>query len=204
MVERFICRVLAAGAIVLALMAVGSSAAVAAPQVIVQDDEFSADATFIGPAEAVNPLFGTYRLWRLRSWVTKSSHRVTHQLYVDTNTFDRRGWNQAADEDAGQRRVVRIAASSAGCRRKSDIGCVYHETVGVALDDAFVRAHAGGFRVKLSARSGDDLIIDVSATQIAPVLEAIDAYLQRGGDNATTGATNDLKSAPHQNRRADR
>jgi hypothetical protein len=81
-----------------------------------------------------------------------------------------------------------------------DLGCRYDETVGVALDDAFVRGHASGFRIEMTARSGDDLTLDVGAAQIAPVLEAIDTYLERGGDTAAAAsATHDLNSAPRRN-----
>jgi hypothetical protein len=212
MVERLFPRALAAG-MAIALLAASPSTSIAAPRTTAWDDD-PRTVSFVGPAEDINPLIGGYQQWRLRSRVNTSSHRVMHQLYVETNTFDRRGWNSAWDEGARRRRVVRIASSAPGCRRKrgggrhrrvdDDLVCRYDETVGVTLDDAFVRANASGFRIEMTARSGDDLTLDVSAAQIAPVLSAIDAYLQRGGDSASSGAPNDLKSAPRRNGGAER
>src|SRR5579859_7635524 len=179
-------RALSALAFAIGLLvgAAGPHSALAAPAVAVQDDNFSPSATFVGPAQAINPLAGTYRQWRLRSWVNKSSHVVTHQLYVDTNyMWGRRSWDAATDDHAGEHRVVRIAFSAPGCRGRDKTGCVFYETVGVELDDDFVRQHADGFQIRLTARSGDDLILTVTAAQIAPVLEAIDAYLQRGASD---------------------
>ena len=184
MVELLLRRPFAAAALAAALLApiLCPPPARAAPQVEIQDDNFSPSATFIGPAQSINPFGGTYRLWRLRSWVNKANGRVDHQLYVDTNyMWGRRGWAYANDDNAGEHRVVQIAHSASNCRGRDKAGCVYYETIGVDLDDAFVRRRADGFQIKLTARSGDELILDVNAAQIAPVLEAIDAYQQHAG-----------------------
>ena len=59
--------------------------------------------------------------------------------------------------------------------------CSYEETVGVDLGDAFLRSRAAdGFQIKLSAQSGDTLILSVTPDQIQPVLAVIDAYRAGG------------------------
>lgn len=162
---------------VAALITMGAAAAVAGKSpVIVKDDRFSSSVTFVGPSKMINPFGGTTRTWLLRSWVNKSDHTVTHQLYVDTSYFWHwRFWTVAADDHAQAHPVEKINSSVDDC---SSSMCSYSETVAVDLDDAFIRANAStGFQIKLTAQSGDDLILTVTPGQIEPVLSAIDTYL---------------------------
>ena len=78
-----------------------SGSTLAAPHAAakVQDDKFSSAATIIGTLEAVNPLGGTSRMWRLRSWIDKQDLSVRHQLYVETSYFSHwRFWEVATDD----------------------------------------------------------------------------------------------------------
>jgi membrane-associated protease RseP (regulator of RpoE activity) len=156
------------------LSAGGASIAAPAYPVQIKDDKFSAAATFIGPSKAVSPLLGTSRSWFVRSSLNKSDHTVAHQLYVETSYLGHwRFWETAADDHATSLPVEAIDRNVDDC---SGI-CSYSETVAVELDDAFLRANAtSGFEIKLSAKSGDDLVISVAPAQIEPVLAAIAAY----------------------------
>lgn len=145
------------------------------PAVQIQDDKFSSEVTFLGPSQDRIPFGGTFRTWRLRSWVDKTTHAVRHQLYVNID-YDGswRFYESAADEHAIDLKVVDIDRSVSTC----SFGCSFTETVGVMLsDDALKAGVASGFEIKLSAHSGDTLILPISAQQIALQLVAIDTYL---------------------------
>ena len=169
------------GAVALAFVALTPRVGLSAPRPIVeiQDDNFSPAATFTGPAQAVNPFGGTFRLWHLRSWVNKTNHSVEHQLYIQTTYLGHwRFWEQAADDHADLHPIVPISRNVNDCTGE----CDYDETIGVTLEDDFVRAHAqSGFQIKLTAHSGDTLLLTVTPEQIQPVLAAIDVYRAKQG-----------------------
>jgi hypothetical protein len=145
------------------------------PRVIIMDDKFSARVTFTGPQGFINPFGGTSRTWFIRSWLNKSDHTSTHQLYVETGyTGHWRFWEIAADDHAQSHPVVAIDSTVFDCSGGS---CIYRESVGVDLDDSFLRANAAtGFQIKLTGKSGDELILTITPDQVQPVLAAIDAY----------------------------
>jgi hypothetical protein len=162
-----------------------ATASLAAPSAKIEDDNFSAQATVSGPSKLINPFGGTSRLWFIRGWVDKSSGAATYQLYVQTGyLWHWRFWQAAADDHAGPHQVVPIDRTVEDCGGGL---CAYDETVGVELDDAFIRSRAGGFQLKLSGQSGDELILSVSQDQIAPVLAAVDQYEADHHLSATQG-----------------
>jgi hypothetical protein len=153
-------------------------AACAAPQphVTVEDDQFSQQVEIFGWGLYENPFGGIFREWRLRSFVDKRTHAVSHQLYVDVHYDDEyQYFTTAADDTARELAVIPIDGSDM-CPR---IDCTHFETIGVAVDDATLRARAAqGYRVKLSARRGSTLILALSPTQIGLQLAAIDRLIQ--------------------------
>ena len=173
-----IANALASAAAMIILVAGTAETAMAAPRggVQVQDDKFSPAASFTGPSDSVNPFGGTFRLWFLRAAVNKSDGTAVYQLYVDTNyLWHWRFWEMAADDHAVLHPVVQIAQSVDDC---SGGVCSYSETLGVSLDEAFLEARSDGFEIKLTAKSGDTLVLPVSGPQIAPLLKAVDTYRQ--------------------------
>lgn len=170
-------RVLAGLLVAAVLTASGEPAAAAprAPEVQVTTDQFSKDVTFLGPQQIINPFGGTIRSYRLRSWVNKETKAVEHQLYVEISYIGSWRWySTAADDTAQDLPVTRIGSNVSSC----SFGCSLSETVGVALsDEALRRRAASGMQIKISARSGDGLIIDLPAPQIGLQLTAIDRYL---------------------------
>jgi hypothetical protein len=166
----------AIAAVSLACSPVSAMAAPRVPTVQVTTDQFSKDVKFFGPLEGVNPFGGTSRLYRLRTWVNKETKTIEHQLYVDVSYIGGWRWYQtAADETAQDLKVLAISSNVSSC---STFGCSLSETVGIDIDDATLRVHAsGGLRVKLNAKSGDSLIIELSATQVRLQVEAVDRYL---------------------------
>jgi translation initiation factor IF-1 len=66
---------------------------------------------------------------------------------------------------------------------------MHYETIGVAIDDAMLRARAaGGMRFKISAQRGDEVILTLSPTQIGLQLAAIDGIIHQPGPPAAPSA----------------
>jgi hypothetical protein len=160
--------------IVSALLVVFLLAACAAPQphVTVTDDAFSSQVELFGWGYYERSFGEIGRTWRLRSWVDKQTHAVVHQLYIELNyDDDYQDFDSAADDAARALAVLPIDRNSM-CR---SIDCTHFETLGVAIDDATLRARAAqGLRVKISARRGATLILALSPIQIGLQLAAID------------------------------
>ena len=150
----------------------------AKPEVTVQDDRFSKEVVVFGWGNYVNnnPWGGIFRDWRLRSFIDKQTHAVSHQIYVDIHYDDEyQYFNSAADDTARDLAVFAIDRSSQ-CPR---VTCTHYETVGIAIDDATLRARAAqGIQVKLSARRGAAVILTVSPEQIGVQLAAIDGIIR--------------------------
>lgn len=167
---------LAAAAVAVAVAALIGPTAVAAspPTVQIAGDKFSKEITFVGPAADVNPFGGTTRTWRIRSWLNRDTKTVAHQLYVEINYIGGWRWYSiAANDNAETMPVVKIASQVGSCLG----GCIMYETVGIELPTALLRARATtGFQVKLTAQSGDTLVLDVKPNMIGPQLQAIDGY----------------------------
>ena len=147
------------------------------PQATVEDDEFSREATIVGWGLYANPLTtDIYHLCRLRSFIDKETHAVHHQLYVEIHYEDEYQYFNSAADDTARSLPVLIIDRSHSCPRTT---CMHYETIGVAIDDATLRARAAqGFRVKLSARRGSTLILGVSPQQIGLQLAAIDRIIE--------------------------
>ena len=149
------------------------------PAVTIKADEFSPAIRIDGPAGQFHAFSGTDWTWRLRSWVDKPTRQVTHQLYVFTIVYgDYQYFQLAADDTAQSLPVTVIDRSidrSADCRH---LDCEHYETFGIAVDDAMLRTRAEtGYRVKVTGRRGEELILPLSPTQIRLQLAAVDRLI---------------------------
>jgi hypothetical protein len=173
------------------MLFVGGCAALGgAPQTVgdsvqVESDQFSKDITLTGVGVLINPLGGTVRKWFIRSWINKDTHAVSHQLYVSISyTGDWKFFQWAADDTSKTLEVVKIDSHVDSCSG-GFLGCDLSETVGITLDDATLRGRATqGYQIKLSAKSGDALILDISPEQITKQLAAVDAYTKPSNGSA--------------------
>jgi hypothetical protein len=147
------------------------------PEVTVKDDQFSKEVVIVGWGNYVNnnPWGGIFRDWRLRSFVDKQTHAVTHQIYVDIHYDDEYQYFNSAADDTARDLAVLLIDRSKECPR---ITCTHYETVGIAIDDATLRARAAqGISVKLSARRGSAFVLTLSPEQIGLQLAAIDRII---------------------------
>ena len=153
------------GAALIALAVVACAPRPAAQQqpqfVQIEDDQFSPEATFVGPKLVEGAIPGTVKVWLIRSFVGKRSATVTHQLYVLVNyTGERRRYEMATDDHATPLPFTRIERDRGAC---SYGDCDYDESFGLDLSDATLRERAGtGFQVKVVAHSGDSIILTIA------------------------------------------
>ncbi len=162
--------------LVSALLLFLAACAAPRPAVTIKDDEFSREVEILGMPDDVIVFSGTFRKWRLRSWVDKQTHQVTHQLYVFTIIDGEYQYFRSAADDTARSLPVTVIDRSADCPRYD---CAHYETIGVAIDDATLHARAdSGIRFKISGRRGEELILPLSPTQIGLQLAAIDRLIQ--------------------------
>ena len=147
----------------------------------VRDDEFSSVARLVGASATVNPLMGTKAEYHLVSFVGKTEpfaveHRVEATFYYD-QAVPTQQFVAAADETAQELPLTRLYFGGCGFK----VYCMKQETVGVALADAVLRRRAlAGYRIKISARSGDEQILDLTPAMLIQQLNTVDARLDRG------------------------
>jgi hypothetical protein len=150
----------------------------------VESDELSPLMKIKGTVESENPLGGMFKTWSLRSFVGKFDGATKHQLYVTVNYFSstrRKHFNQASDGSTTSLDVIPIGGEfEHGCSRKAfSYGCDYSEDIGIEVTAAALRAHAaGGYPIKISAKSGDSFVIAVSPNQIAAQLDTMRRCLE--------------------------
>ena len=171
------------------LIGVGTPLSASAEAPSVEADQFSKDIKVIGPEEYENPFAGTYRSWRIRTWIDKATGATQNQLYVEIHYFgDWRFYQEAATDQAQQLNVVDIDRHVEDCHGI----CTLDEVVGIDLDAALLRTRVStGMQVKLSAKSGDSLILGITSQQISQQLAVIDRY-----SHGTGGAPGAVASAP--------
>lgn len=139
----------------------------------VDGDKFSQDITIRGHAIFENPFFGMKKEWYLRTFINKKTMKATTHLYIDINyDGDWMHFYAAADDSAKELTTTPIASSVGSCAAGS---CTLYETIGVEIDEAELRDRANsGMQIKLSARSGNAIILPVSSVQITLQLQEID------------------------------
>ena len=142
----------------------------------IEDDQFSKNVVINGAEVYVNPFGGTFRSWFIRSWVDKKTHAVSHQLYVDISYIGQwEFFSFAADDTAKTLDVTKINSKVGDCFG----GCSLSETIGISLDDSILRSRVtNGYQIKVSAKSGDSLILPISPEQIRLQMAAVDQYLK--------------------------
>lgn len=170
----------------------------------VGSDEFSPYMKINGAIETGNPVGGIRKLWRLRSFVSKASGATTHQLVVSVyyaSSLRKKHFDEASDETATPLTVKPIwGEPEIGCSGKLfAYGCSYSEEIGIDVTIDALRAHATtGYRIKITAKSGDSFILAISQSQIAVQLEAMErciAYLRKHG----TAVSNQAGLQPSRN-----
>jgi len=108
----------------------------------------------------------------LRSFVDRQTGETRHQLYVsDSYAGTERHWNAAHDGAGQPLRFFEISQHGITCEG----GCSYTEEFAANLPETELRANPQGLRVTFTARSGDEMTVDVSGGQITAQLAAVDA-----------------------------
>src|SRR5215471_4621000 len=147
------------------------------PQTAVKVEERPSEgiATFLGikqpyPGDASNTYF-------LRSVVEKTNGQVAHQLYVSNYYRSSEGWrvwSRANGEDTQPLEFVSVHRGVLSCG--ADSGCALEEDFGAVIPDTMLRAYQGGFSVKFSAETGQEMVIHLTSQQIQQQLKAIEDF----------------------------
>ena len=101
----------------------------------------------------------------IRGAINTTTKSVTFiQLYADLTFFDKWGSiSNAIDTNGVRHEVVRIS-TDVDCKNSDMFGCKLTETVGITIDENFLRNNQGGFEIKVSGSK--DQIIKVSAQMV--------------------------------------
>jgi hypothetical protein len=139
-------------------------------------DKFDNQVTFLGitktdvtSREYAIPARNHYFL---RSFLYKDSGEITHQIYVSLKyRHDWRYYNNASLIGGSNPELLQIDREVVDC---GSYTCVYEETVAVEIPTNYLKKNKEGFKVKLSADSGDEDIITISGRQIKRQLNSIE------------------------------
>lgn len=143
--------------------------------VTVEDEEGKARIRFVGVKGRRSK--GAGDAFLLRSWLIRTTHMVTHQIYVtDRYTAPAaRGWNAATGPNGEKLRVTKIETKTENCTPE---GCPRTEAYGAAITDAGLRAAKDrGYAIKFASESGAKETITLSAEQVRAQIDAIDQKL---------------------------
>ncbi len=149
--------------------------------VTVKDDEFSTVTRFVGASGTVSAFGGTQTEYHLVSFVGKVEpyaveHRIEATFFYDHDVPTQQ-FVIAADDTAQELPLTRLFFGGCGFK----VACLKQETVGVAVSDAVLRRRAlTGYRIKVSARSGDEKILELTSVMLIRQLNTVDARLDRG------------------------
>lgn len=150
----------------------------------VEDNPFERSIIFKGVERTHDvPLFRTPNTYFIRSWVSRVSGGVHHQLYV-THYYRGGGWKfwRRANARGGQKlEFVNIDRSVLSCRG----GCSYSEIFGIGIDDVILQENRlTGFQVQIGAKNGERKIISVTSDQIEAQLAKIDFVIEKSKSKA--------------------
>ncbi|WOJ89576.1 PDZ domain-containing protein [Methylocapsa polymorpha] len=129
----------------------------------VETSEFDTAIKIYGRSQYDNPIEGPFKRWLLRSFIDKKTGHVTTQLYIALgNTKNAYTYNVASDENANALKIVDMMYSADD------------ETLGVQLDErVLIKYMWTGYRIRISAQSGEQIIFVISPEQIRAQLGAI-------------------------------
>jgi len=138
-------------------------------EVSVVTDEFEPFITINGIEDYIgDDLKGAFFL---RSFINKKTKDVTHQLYIYcTYHWNWRFYN-SAHLSGGKALEFTEIRRDFNC---TDGICTYYEHFGADISDEFLRKNTEGFSVKISAKSGDNAVINVKSNQVIEQLKEID------------------------------
>jgi len=146
----------------------------------IETSEFDTAIKIYGRSLYDNPIEGPFKRWFLRSFVDKKTGHVTTQLYIALgNTKNAYTYNAASDENANALKIVDMVYSAD------------NETLGVQLDErVLIKYMWTGYRIRISAQSGEQIIFVISPEQIRAQLGAIT-------DTVSVLNVNIYQGAPH-------
>ncbi len=187
---------LAAGLAILAATPLSATAG-AKPPVQIIDDKYRPTVFLAGPQITKIPFGGTTRFSSLGTTIDRRTGFTFTRLVVTLNYLGGWRWYEAAtDDSATAYEVTKLNSSVDGLCGVA--GCSLTENVAIELPEPLLRLKVKtGFKLKLFAKSGDSILIDVTGEQIEMQLASLEKYradnglasLPSGSDKAKFGAS---------------
>lgn len=165
-------------------------------KVKIQDSEFEKNIEFIGISDYnVGPYGRDLGYSFIRSWLFKDTGGIAHQLYIrdEYSAENWRNWRTASTEDAEMLEITNIGSDVESCSHSkySKSSCRYEESFGIDISSINLQDKINtGFRIKVYAKNGENMVIQVTPKQIKLQLEAIASkskYLKKSTDTVTSG-----------------
>lgn len=146
-------------------------------QATITTDEFSKTVDIVGPMERDNPFAGVARFYNLVTHVDKATHAYLHVVAVLASYDGDPIFFQFASDDTA--RDLRLYPTSVPRRACAD--CNRAETFNIVVPDAALRSHAAtGYRIKVTSRAGDFIVLTISPAMIAAQYAKLDLFLKTG------------------------
>ncbi len=148
-------------------------------RVEVRDSEFDPATTFLGPQlqASIKGMGGTAAYARFRSYQLKQSDAVKHQLYIDLYYSGKRPrFFESASFPGGTTIDVDVLSQERlRCHKNKTLWpCDFHEVLAISLSGQFLQRHSqSGFRTRLNAHTGDQVIVTIPAHFVSGQLEAM-------------------------------
>ncbi len=167
------------GSIALALAGCSSPAERPGAQAQISTDEFSKTIDVDGLLMGENPFFGIKKFYNLVTHVDKQTHAYIHVIETrvdyDADPID---FQFASDDTAQTLKLIPVSHTS---RRPCD-DCFREEIFNIIVPDEALRAHvATGYRVKVSSRMSDAIILTITPAMIAAQYAGLNAVIAPQG-----------------------
>jgi len=108
----------------------------------------------------------------IRSFIDKVSKEISHQIYVSYRYQGDWRFYRRANVSGGEEFKFIEIDRDVDC---SNSICTYYEQFGIIIPDEYLRDKTNGFSIKISAKSGHSIALEITGTQVNEQIRAIDS-----------------------------
>jgi hypothetical protein len=141
----------------------------------VSTDEFSTTIDIEGPSLVINPFIGIMQDYNLVTHVDKKTHTYVHVVETMVRyDADPINFQSASDDTAQPLRVIRLQRTASHVCKD----CDRVEYFNIVVADEALRAHAAtGYRIKVSSRLSQSVILTITPAMIATQFDSLNRVL---------------------------
>ena len=138
-------------------------------------DEFSTSIDIDGPSLVINPFLGIKQDYNLVTHIDKKTHAVAHVVETLVQyDADPINFQFASDDTAEPLRLIRVQRTASRICKD----CDRVEIFNIVVSDQALRAHAAtGYRIKVSSRLSQSVILTITPAMIATQMDALNRVL---------------------------